>query len=89
MSLNIKNERAVALVRELAARTGSSQTAAVEDAVARRLAELERGDDASAESRRAAAEQVLGELAKTLTEDDRSAIARAESDLYDDVGLPR
>jgi antitoxin VapB len=89
MSLNIKSERAVALVRELAARTGSSQTAAVEDAVARRLAELERGDDAGAENRRAAAEQVLGDLTRTLTEDDRSAIARAESDLYDDVGLPR
>ena len=38
MSLNIKSERAAALVRKLAARTGSSQTAAVEDAVARRLA---------------------------------------------------
>lgn len=33
MSLNIKSQRTVALVRELAARTGTNQTAAVEDAV--------------------------------------------------------
>lgn len=32
MSLNIKSQRTVALVRELAARTGTNQTAAVEDA---------------------------------------------------------
>lgn len=41
MSLNIKSQRTVALVRELAARTGTNQTAAVEDAVARRLSELD------------------------------------------------
>lgn len=89
MSLNIKSERAVALVRALAARTGSSQTAAVEDAVARRLTELDRDDEARAESRRAAAEGVLSELDKVLTDDDRSMIAQTESDLYDDGGLPR
>ena len=33
MSLNIKNERTHALVRELAERTGQSQTSAVEEAV--------------------------------------------------------
>ena len=42
MSLNIKNEETHRLVRELAERTGQSQTGAVEDAVRRRLAELER-----------------------------------------------
>lgn len=56
MSLNIKSQRTVALVRELAARTGTNQTAAVEDAVARRLSELDREDRARAEARRAAAE---------------------------------
>lgn len=49
MSLNIKSQRTVALVRELAARTGTNQTAAVEDAVARRLSELDREDRARAE----------------------------------------
>ena len=89
MSLNIKSERAVALVRELAARTGSSQTAAVEDAVARRLAELDRDETARADARRAAAEEVLRELHRLLTDEDKRAIRRNEADLYDENGLPR
>ena len=89
MSLNIKSERAVALVRELAARTGRSQTAAVEDAVARRLTELDHDDEARIAGRRAAADDVLSALGKVLTEGDRMLIAEAEFDLYDDGGLPR
>ena len=41
MSLNIKNEETHRLVRRLAELTGQSQTGAVEDAVRRRIAELE------------------------------------------------
>ena len=89
MSLNIKSQRTVALVRELAARTGSSQTAAVEDAVARRLAELDREQDAAAETRCAAAEGVLRELHRLLTDEDKQAIRDNEAELYDDDGLPR
>ena len=89
MSLNIKSERAVALVRELAARTGTSQTAAVEDAVARRIAELDREGDALAEGRRAAADEVLRELHRLLTDEDKRAIRRNQAELYDDNGLPR
>lgn len=89
MSLNIKSQRTVALVRELAARIGSSQTAAVEDAVARRLAELDREQDAAAETRRAAAEGVLRELHRLLTDEDKQAVRDNEADLYDDNGLPR
>ena len=89
MSLNIKSERAVALVRELAARTGTNQTAAIEDAVARRLSELDREEAARAESRRAAAQSTLRELDKLLTADDKRAIGRNQADLYDDTGLPR
>lgn len=40
MSLNIKNERTHALVRELATLRGVSQTDAVTEAVERRIAEL-------------------------------------------------
>ena len=40
MSLNIKNERTHALVRELAELTGLSQTSAVEDAVRDELARV-------------------------------------------------
>lgn len=88
MSLNIKSQRTVALVRELAARTGTNQTAAVEDAVARRLSELDREDRARAEARRAA-EQTLRDLDKLLSDDDKRLIRRHEVDLYDDSGLPR
>ncbi len=89
MSMNIKSERAVALVRELAARTGSSQTAAVEDAVARRLAELDRDETVRADARREAADEVLRELHRSLTDEDKRAIRRNDAELYDDDGLPR
>jgi antitoxin VapB len=89
MSLNIKSERAVALVRELASRTGRSQTSAVEDAVARRLAELDRDSPERAERRRAGANEVLRELDRLLTAEDRHAIRHNVAGLYDDSGLPR
>ena len=89
MSLNIKSQRTVALIRELASRTNTNQTAAVEDAVTRRLAELDGEETARAEARRIAAEKTLKQLDKLLSEDDKRAISRAEADLYDDHGLPR
>ena len=89
MSLNIKSERAVALVRELAARTGRTQTSAVEDAVARRLAELDSDQKAQEIRRRQAADDVLDQLHQLLTEDDRRAIGQSAEDLYDTDGLPR
>ncbi|MBW0013985.1 type II toxin-antitoxin system VapB family antitoxin [Mycobacterium sp.] len=89
MSLNIKSQRAVALVRELAARIGTNQTAAIEDAVSRRLSELDREETVRAESRRAAAEKTLAELGKFLTDDDKREIRQNEVGLYDEHGLPR
>ena len=89
MSLNIKSPRTVALIRELAARTNTNQTAAVEDAVSRRLSELDREETARADSRRVAAEKTLRELDRLLTDDDNRTIRRNEGDLYDDAGLPR
>jgi antitoxin VapB len=88
VSLNIKNDRTVALVRELAERTGASQTAAIEDAVARRLAELGSEGEAHADSRHRAAEQALAELRRHLTAGDRAELRRADAELYDDRGLP-
>lgn len=88
MGLNIKNERTHALVRELAARTGMSQTSAVEDAVVRRLAELDRTSD-SASERSARAALIVGDIHRSLTAEERASIRRAESDLYDEAGLPR
>ncbi|ETW24888.1 type II toxin-antitoxin system VapB family antitoxin [Mycobacterium gastri] len=89
MSLNIKSQRTVALVRQLAARTGTNQTAAVEDAVTRRLAELDREETVRADARHAAAEEVLRDLGNILTDEDRQLIRRNEVELYDDDGLPR
>ncbi len=89
MSLNIKSQRTVALIRELATRTNTNQTAAVEDAVARRLSELDREETVRTEARRVAAEKTLRQLDKLLTDDDKRAIRHAEADLYDDHGLPR
>lgn len=89
MSLNIKSPRTVALIRELASRTNANQTAAIEDAVARRLSELDREETTRAEARRVAAEKTLQQLDTLLTDDDKRAIGQAETGLYDDDGLPR
>jgi len=88
MSLNIKNERTHALVRRLAERTGQSQTSAVEEAVLRRLQELE-GEAAGKDSRKARVEVLLAEIHRGVTPEVRAAILEAERDLYDDAGLPK
>lgn len=85
MSLNIKNERTHERVRELAALTGLSQTSAVEDAVERRLRELQTADD----QRSARIDSLLARIRAELTDADREALRRAERDLYDEAGLPR
>lgn len=99
MGLNIKNEHTHALVRELAALTGRSQTSAVEDAVSRRLAELReaaggrtrrppsRFTDAEIARRTADIEHILDALEPETTPTQRAALARADEDLYDDQGL--
>jgi antitoxin VapB len=93
IGLNIKNERTTALVRELAHRTGLSQTAAVEEAVRAKLDELDRGHtDADVQqrrdARRARAQQLLSELHNSLTDAERAQVKAAERQLYDDAGLP-
>lgn len=89
MGLNIKSERVVELVRQLAARTGTSQTGAVEDAVARRLAEVEGAADEHIQAKRAGAAEILRGLDNLLTDADKRAIRRNEAELYDEGGLPR
>jgi antitoxin VapB len=83
MSLNIKNERTHALVRELAILRGVSQTEAVEEAVRARLAALRAEHDTEARFQRimAIARQTgPGLRASTFSVDD----------LYDEeTGLPR
>ncbi|GAA3756667.1 type II toxin-antitoxin system VapB family antitoxin [Microbacterium kribbense] len=101
MSLNIKNERTHALVRELAERTGMSQTSAVEDAVRRRLDELQgrvgrRGivpapaySPDQIEQRRRAIDRILDEFRAQTTPAQRAALSDGQDELYDELGLPR
>ncbi len=86
MSLNIKNEQTVALVRELARRTGLSQTSAVEEAVRAKLAELT-GDE-SPGIRRTKVNDLLSELDRSITSRQRKRIRAEETQLYDENGLP-
>jgi antitoxin VapB len=84
VSLNIKNEETHRLVRRLAELTGQSQTSAVEDAVRRRLEELERAESRSA--RREAMMRIARESAALIDQDlsnDPNEV------LYDEVGMPR
>ncbi len=83
MSLNIKSEAVYTMARELADATDMSMTSAVEDALRRRL------EDVHVRSRRTQARTVLEEIWKTMSADDRAAIRRIESDMYDEAGMPR
>lgn len=92
MSLNIKNPKTTALVRELAERTGMSQTQAVEVAVSERLASLDaqaNDDLGAAEAKRDAAATLLKRIRDSLSEGDRGALRVAEAELFDHHGLPR
>lgn len=88
MSLNIKNPRTHELVRELARRTGQSQTSAVEEAVARRLADLGAGDDDD-DVALLAAQRLVADFRAELSPQDRVRILAAQDDLYDEAGLPQ
>ena len=85
MSLNIKNERTHALVRELATLRGVSQTEAVEEAVRARLGGITAEHDKEARFER------ITELARQTAESFQAqGIALTTDDLYDDeTGLPR
>lgn len=87
MSLNIKNERVHDLVRQLAAQTGQSMTSAIEDAVRRRLEEVNGTREAEIARRRAAIDRVVAS-ARLIP---RTAKSTAEimDEMYDDRGLPR
>lgn len=87
MSLNIKNERVHEMVRRLAELTGQTQTGAVEDAVRRRLEEMDAAKRAPRAEKLAAINRIV-ERSRTrkATWADYEA---AMEELYDDQGLPR
>ncbi len=88
MSLNIKNEETVRLVRELAAALGVSMTAAVTEAVRARLEGLSPADRESAiEARAQRIVDLFGALGDRLGHDYLSQ--DFDELLYDEKGLPK
>jgi antitoxin VapB len=90
VGLNIKNEHTTALVRELAKKTGLTQTGAVDEAVRSKLAELDRGRGTlhGRAARRADVQRLLDDLHNSVTAAERAQIKVAERQLYDEAGLP-
>jgi len=87
MSLNIKNEETVRLVRELADELGVSMTAAITDAVRARLEAVR--VDRTAQEEDAYVERVLA-IAAEMRERLGDADLNLEiEDLYDEMGLPK
>ncbi len=84
MSLNIKNEETVRLVRQLAEELHVSMTAAITDAVAARLRQLRTPEPAFDVDEALAALGELGDrLGREYLSQDFDAL------LYDERGLPR
>ena len=87
MSLNIKNEETVRLVRKLAEELGVSMTAAITDAVRARLEAL--CVDRTAQEEDAYVERVLA-IAAEMRERLGDADLNLEIEhLYDEMGLPK
>jgi len=82
MHLNIKNDEAHELARQLAARTGESMTAAVTEALRERLARVEREKSDRFKRARAIAKDCARHLKAA------GPMMKIE-DLYDENGLPK
>lgn len=92
MGLNIKKPRTTALVRELAERTGTTETEAVEMAVRECLARLDAiaaGNDEALDERRRASAHILKRIRTGVTLPDVLAVHAADWELFDDLGLPK
>jgi hypothetical protein len=86
MSLNIKNEETVRLVRELADKLHLSMTAAITEAVTFRLAQLRAGakdDDFDIEEVLAFGKEMRERMGEAYASQDFDAL------LYDEMGLPK
>jgi len=90
MALNIKNERTVALIRELADATGQNMTSAVEEAIIAKLEQVRSQEsEAAVAIRLSELRQAVDELHASMTDEQREALRTAEADLYDEQGLYR
>lgn len=83
MGLNISSARVVALASEVARRTGRTETAAVEMALTRLVAELDRQEGPQARR-----ERVLATVVNMRARVQESGADLSTDDLYDDDGLP-
>ncbi|KGN37370.1 type II toxin-antitoxin system VapB family antitoxin [Knoellia subterranea] len=87
MALNIKNERVVTLARDVAERTGQTQTGAIESALERYLADLVR--EAERDTKRRRIDTLLKEIDATRIEGGPT-VAEIMDEMYDpETGLPR
>ncbi|WP_277453642.1 type II toxin-antitoxin system VapB family antitoxin [Janibacter sp. DB-40] len=86
MGLNIKNERVHALARQVAQRTGATQTSAIEEALERRLHDLDARDRETARRRRLM--RLMDEIEDTTTDEQRAVTRQVMDEMYDDNGLP-
>jgi antitoxin VapB len=82
MGMNIKSEKAQRLARQLAAETGQSMTAAVEQALESELRRLHLDDDLAI--RKARIKEILRRSGPTPP-----GATSDHSDLYDEIGLPK
>lgn len=93
MGLNIKNERVCALAREVAARSGQNQTAAIESALERYLAELLADTEHSRRQARVAARKArIDTFLATLPAPVATgpSMEQIDAEFYDaESGLPR
>ena len=87
MSLNIKNETVHDLVRRLAELTGQSQTSAVEDAVRRRLEEIQGDAARDREERARRIDEAIARLQALPVVG--PSYEEMREDMYDEWGLPR
>lgn len=87
MSLNIKDEQIHKLVKRLAQLTAQSQTRAVEEAVRKRLEDLER-EHGLPDYQWNKVEAVIDRAHQQLPAEQKAALAGAEDELYDEYGLP-
>ncbi|MCW2956280.1 MAG: hypothetical protein JWO69_1149 [Thermoleophilia bacterium] len=83
MALNIKNERAIALARQVADLTGETMTGAIVESLEQRLRLLEADNDRAARIAR-----VMALSAETSTMGTFADAMAFNDSLYDENGLP-
>ena len=84
MALTLKNTETVELARELAARVGTNQTAAITWALRQGLAVLETSDDPRPQQ----VNRLLTQIWEKNSSVKSAVIDRRMADLYDGLGLP-